>query len=157
MGALDANAKKISRFLTEAKSKGADLTVFPELALLGYPPNDLLEQEGFLDQVQEKLEELAKKHSDQSFVIGTVEKGGEVGKGRWNSAAFVNQGKIETFVRKRLLPTYDVFDEIRYFDEGEENSPIDFQGKKIGITICEDIWTEEELGRKLYRENPVRD
>src|ERR1043166_8715614 len=84
MGAVEANASKISRFLSDAKSRGADLAIFPELALPGYPPNDLLDQEGFVEKVQAALSQLAKKHSDQAFIVGTVEKGERVGKGRFN-------------------------------------------------------------------------
>jgi NAD+ synthetase len=158
MGDVPGNVRRISRFLGEARARGADLTVFPELALIGYPPKDLLEQEGFIEESLRQLDRLARDHRNDSFVLGFVEAGGKTGKGRFNSAALVSKGKVSFVQRKRLLPTYDVFDETRYFDAGTESHVVEIHGRKVGLTICEDIWTEPQfLGRDLYSQNPALD
>jgi NAD+ synthase (glutamine-hydrolysing) len=158
MGAAAANLAKMDRVLKEAHANHADLTVFPELAVNGYPPKDLLEYSGFIREENEALQKLAAAHSDKQWIVGFVELGGDTGKGRYNSAAYFSKGKLAFVQRKRLLPTYDVFDENRYFDADTESRIVTISGKRIGITICEDIWTEPEfLGRKLYNQDPVGD
>ncbi len=159
MGAIRANAERAHRFLIESRKKGAELTVFPELALIGYPPKDLLLQEGFVAESLEVLDRLASDHSNDSFIIGIPEAASNSkGKGLFNSAAFVTGGKVVATQAKRLLPSYDVFDEVRYFDPGPSSMPISFLGSKMGLTICEDIWTDPELfGRNLYSEVPMKD
>ncbi|MFH1018772.1 MAG: NAD+ synthase [Pseudomonadota bacterium] len=158
VGAVAQNAGRISRFLDDARAKGADLTVFPELALIGYPPQDLLDREGFVTGSLEVLKRLARDHKADDFILGFAEPGGKTGKGLFNSAAFVSGGKVEFTQSKRLLPTYDVFDERRYFDAGQKSRCVKIGGKSVGITICEDIWTEPEfLGRALYVQNPAED
>ncbi len=158
MGAVTENVRRISRALSETRSKDVDLTVFPELALIGYPPQDLLDRKGFVGESLRALERLAQDHKNDPFIVGFAELGGKTGKGRFNSAAFVSDGKVAFVQRKRLLPTYDVFDETRYFDAGDKSRCVRIGGKKVGLTICEDIWTEPEfLGRSLYAENPAWD
>jgi NAD+ synthetase len=158
MGGLAENARRIARFLDEAASRNADLTIFPELALVGYPPKDLLEIEGFVSRSREVLDRLAADHADREFVVGFVDEAGATGKGRFNAAAYVARGKVRFVQRKSLLPTYDVFEEARYFDSGADSDLIRIGGESVGITICEDIWNDEEfLGRKLYLRTPAKE
>ncbi|MFH1262704.1 MAG: NAD+ synthase [Pseudomonadota bacterium] len=158
MGAVDANCRRIARFLKEAASRGADLTVFPELALVGYPPKDLLEIEGFLPRSREALDRLAADHPKQDFIVGFVDAGGKTGKGKYNAAAYVSGGKVRFVQHKSLLPTYDIFEEARYFDSADRSDLVTIGGMPVGITICEDIWNYEEfLGRKLYERFPARE
>lgn len=158
MGAIEQNVKKIDGNLEKAKTLGADLTVFPELAIAGYPPKDLIERRGFVEKNQKALELLAKKHVDKRFIVGFIEKHGGPGNGQYNSAAYVERGKVKFVQRKSLLPTYDVFDESRYFDKGGGADVVDIMGSKVGITICEDMWAEHPMGeRRLYRDNPTEE
>lgn len=157
MGAVEKNCQKISTFLLKAKSKGVDLTVFPELSILGYPPQDFIEQKGFVQRSGEALHRLAQEHKDQSFIVGFVDVGPPVGKGRFNAAALIENGRVRFVQNKEFLPTYDVFDESRYFDSGKSHEIVRIGNRNVGITICEDIWTDETLlGRKLYAGFPAK-
>lgn len=156
MGSVEENCRRMSRFLKESAQKQADLTIFPELSVVGYPPKDHIEMEGFVGKSRQALDRLAADHSGQNFIAGFIEESGESGKGKFNAAAFCSGGKVQFIQRKTLLPTYDVFEETRYFDSAEGSDLFEVAGEKIGITICEDIWTDEELlEQKLYQRNPA--
>lgn len=159
VGHFSGNLEKILQSLENAKKKKADLIIFPELSLTGYPPRDLLEKPSFIEKNLEIINLLTKKSRGIACIVGFVEPNLEkTGKALHNAAAFLKGGKIERIVRKRLLPTYDVFDESRYFEPGTESLIIQYQGKNIGLSICEDIWNDESiLGRKLYAMNPIDD
>ena len=146
VGDLEGNVSKIKRFIAEAKRCGADLVVFPELAVTGYPPQDLLLENGFVEKNKKVLEEMIDSNGvDVVGVVGFVD---YMGKELYNAAAVFNKNKIVGIVYKTLLPTYDVFDEDRYFKPAreEEITPLSIalNGKpvKLGIEICEDLWDQ---------------
>ncbi|MCB0309317.1 MAG: NAD+ synthase [Bdellovibrionales bacterium] len=157
MGAIDSNMNKIQDYLEQADRLGADLTVFPELALVGYPPKDHVLAEGFVDQNLFALETLVKNHKNKRFIVGYIEKNTDsFGKGMFNAAAYVNAGQIEQICRKILLPNYDVFDETRYFDSGKEACSLKIIDHHVGLSICEDMWSSEKIERRfLYETNPL--
>lgn len=157
IGDLKKNAGKILDFSEKARCMGAELVLFPELALTGYPPKDLLEKNHFLRANQKAIEELARKIQGIDALVGFAEPNPEkTGKPVYNAAAFLSGGKIDSVYRKNLLPTYDVFDEGRYFEEGKETRVLKRGGEALGVSICEDIWNDEHfLGRKLYPFDPI--
>ena len=134
--------------------RGVDLVVFPELFLCGYPPKDLLHKENFLSDVKKKLDEFAKQTGPTPALIGFAEKNSNPSSFRkaYNSAAWCEQGEISQVFRKQLLPTYDVFDEDRYFSPGKLPMTRNFKGKKIAVSICEDIWN---VNSDLHAQNPL--
>jgi NAD+ synthase (glutamine-hydrolysing) len=138
VGDLDGNAARIREGIEQAKQAGAELVLFPELALTGYPPEDLLLREHFLTDTGTQLTELA--HAAQGIVaiVGFPERAGE---NVYNSAAVLGEGMVQDVYRKVHLPNYGVFDEQRYFDSGEPSgSAIELHGHKVGVTVCEDLW-----------------
>lgn len=157
IGNLDGNVRKISNILSRLKSKKVDLVVFPELTITGYPPKDLLEKTSFIESNLRALEKVAGQTKDIAAIIGFVEPNREKqGKSIFNSAALISKGKIQSVQRKVLLPTYDVFDEARYFQAGSTSSIWNFSESIIGVSICEDIWGEDtSLGRKIYSIDPI--
>ena len=157
VGDFSGNAAKILAAAGEAKKRGADLIVFSELCLCGYLPQDLVERPAFLDRNFTELECLAKK-LPLPAVIGYVARSGEsTGKPAANAAALVSEGKIIFEQHKMLLPTYDVFDESRYFQPARAQRAVEFGGESLGITICEDIWNDKNFWDKrlLYDRDPV--
>jgi len=158
IGNFEGNKALILDRIKWAKLNKADIIVFPELVITGYPPKDLLENSDFIDKNLEVLNEVVKE-SDENFgiVIGFISRNeANTGKPLFNSAAFATNGKVECVQHKSLLPTYDVFNEARYFDRAKEHKVIWFKGRKFGITICEDVWVFADIGgRKLYHVNPV--
>ncbi|MDD3150571.1 MAG: NAD+ synthase [Candidatus Gastranaerophilales bacterium] len=157
VGDLDNNIELIKLYIGKAIEKNADIVVFPELCVTGYPPKDLLDFNCFIDDNLTKIEEL-KKYTDKIAVIcGFVDKNvDKFGKKYFNSAVLIYKGKIISKYNKCLLPTYDVFDETRYFEDGKITEVIDFKGKKIGLTICEDIWNDKDyFDKPLYEYNPI--
>ncbi len=171
IGDLEGNAALLSRWTDEARKRGADLVVFPELSLSGYPPKDLLLQDGFLGAVSRVAKQLGESAGRGiMLVVGaplpvTPE---QAGKGREshrggrpgiaNSLLVYRDGALLDYYDKRLLPTYDVFDEDRYFIPGERAVVIDVAGVRVGLSICEDLWKGEDVGfadRYFDRVDPV--
>src|SRR5215470_4375293 len=156
VGDLRGNCDLIARAYERLAAAGAQLVLTPELAITGYPPQDLVLKSRF---VPENLELLAKLHArvgDAALLVGFVDRNEGRGKPFRNAAALLERGKPIRKTYKSLLPTYDVFDEERYFQPTDRVEPFEVQGKKIGVTICEDIWTEHYLPRPLYDCEPVR-
>ena len=152
VGDLAGNRRKILDAYAALVAQGAELVVFPELVVCGYPPRDLLFKRHFVPDVAASLAEIASAIGEVPAIIGTVEPNTS-GQGRpfFNSAAFCHRGQVASYGRKCLLPTYDVFDEDRYFEPSVFPAIIDHAGRRIGLTICEDIWTHPMLStRRLY-------
>src|SRR5687768_9504767 len=152
VGDLAGNRRKILETYASLVAQGAELVIFPELAVCGYPPRDLLFKRRFVPDVVESLNEIAAAVGAVPAIIGTVEPNpGGRGRPFFNSAAFCYRGKVAAVGRKCLLPTYDVFDEDRYFEPATSPTTVDHAGYRIGITICEDIWTHPMIStRRLY-------
>ena len=152
VGDFNFNADKIKQYLKQAKRMGADVVLFPELAVTGYPPEDLLLKESFLKQCDKNLKKISRYTKGLTAIIGFAEK---KGKEIYNSAALLSDGKHIGTCRKMLLPNYGVFDEKRYFHEG--NSPVKFRlkGATLGITICEDLWEDSGPGKILCGQGNV--
>src|SRR5581483_12227720 len=154
IGDLAGNAAKIEAAIERARDAGARLLLTPELALTGYPPRDLLERPAFIRECGRALARIAQKARGLTVVLGTVEPNPEPeGRALWNAAAIIEDGEVAHFVRKQLLPTYDVFDEDRYFEPGRRQAPLVVAGVPIGLTICEDMWSADPTpgARSLYR------
>ncbi|MCD4683311.1 MAG: NAD(+) synthase, partial [Bacteroidales bacterium] len=154
IGNFESNEKKVIEAIHKAKSNGADLVVFAELAISGYPPRDFLEFDDFINKCDDSVIRIANECFGIAAIIGTPTKNPEVkGKNLFNSACFLAEGKIVSTHNKSLLPNYDIFDEYRYFEPNTVFNTIDFKGKKLAITICEDIWNiGDDL---LYIGNPM--
>ena len=157
VGAFEQNVKKICRFINTAKKKGADLIVFPEMCIVGYPPKDLLELSGFVDSNLKALEEVRNNVTGISAIVGFVDRNaGQRGKNLYNAAAYINNKEIVSRHYKSLLPTYDVFDEDRYFEPAHSISLAKISGRKSGISICEDAWGANIIWhRKIHHKDPV--
>jgi len=159
VGDFTGNLAKLRKFAREAGSRGADLVVFPELSVCGYPPRDLVELPGFVTRSRQVLEELAAELPDLAIIAGLpTPASSETGKTVMNSAALVRQGRIDFIQSKRLLPTYDVFDEIRNFAPAAAQRLFSLGGESIALTICEDAWNDKAFwSRRLYGPDPVED
>ncbi|OGS14369.1 MAG: NAD(+) synthase, partial [Elusimicrobia bacterium RIFOXYA2_FULL_58_8] len=158
VGDITGNARLIEIFARRAEAAGAQLTVFPELALTGYPPLDLLEKKDFIAANLGALKRLAALKLKTAMVVGFADLNpSKKGKTLLNSVALLYGGHIVEKRAKSLLPTYDIFDEARYFEPAAENRPVKFAGTTLGLTICEDIWAGTALlpSRLLYRNNPA--
>ncbi|MEX2216868.1 MAG: NAD+ synthase [Phycisphaeraceae bacterium] len=157
IGDIRGNTEMLRRSIREAGERDADLVVFPEMAILGYPPKDLLLKPAVIEQSEEAVRELAAECVKIAAIIGfpmPCEK--SPGRSLYNAAAFCQGGLIAHRHLKSLLPTYDVFDELRYFEPGPRVDLTTFQGVKLGISICEDMWNDSELfARPLYQDNPI--
>jgi len=162
VGDVEGNAKKITGMLAQTKAQRPDLIIFPELFLTGYPPRDLLEKEWFIQRCSAAIRELteaSRDYPETGILFGApTPTGRDTGKGLLNSAVLVHNGKV-TCRHKTLLPSYDVFDEVRYFDPADSVETVDFKGEKLGVTICEDAWNHPDLWpkRKPYNYDPVAD
>ncbi|OGR44865.1 MAG: hypothetical protein A2X35_05685 [Elusimicrobia bacterium GWA2_61_42] len=159
VGDIAGNAALVEAFARRAEALGADLAVFPELALTGYPPLDLVENKDFIDENLRALKRLAELKLKVALAVGFVDRNPAAkGKALLNSIALLHGGRVAARRAKSLLPAYDIFDEARYFEPAAENRPLKFKGALIGLTICEDIWARTALlpSRLLYRNNPVK-
>ena len=136
VGDLEGNAEKIKQHLAEAREAGAQLVVFPELAITGYPPEDLLLKEHFLRDARAALDDVAAEARDLVALVGFPERAEDV----YNALAVCAEGGVQAIYRKVRLPNYGVFDEVRYFQSGRGGAIIEVDGHKVGLTICEDIW-----------------
>jgi NAD+ synthase (glutamine-hydrolysing) len=163
IGDLSGNAKHILEASQKAAKEGVRLMLTPELSLCGYPPRDLLLSPDFVESISRKLQELVLKLPPQlAVLVGTVELNPHATlKGQkplFNSMALLDEGKVKKIFHKRLLPTYDVFDEARYFEPGYQANSFFLHPLKIGVTICEDLWNEEDFwGKRNYEINPIED
>ncbi len=141
IGNFEDNTRKIIAAIAEAKSKGADLIVFSELCVCGYPPRDFLEFEDFVERCYNALDEIKQHSHGIGVLVGSVARNpSRLGKDLFNAAYLLHEGEIVAEVHKTLLPTYDVFDEYRYFEPATEWKVIPFKGRRLAVTICEDIW-----------------
>jgi NAD+ synthase (glutamine-hydrolysing) len=158
VGDFPGNAKRILAAYRECLEKGAELVVTPEMSLVGYPPRDLVFKSQFVPKCLQALDYLADEVKAVPLLVGYVDfHEGESGKPFRNAAAWLENGEIRRKFWKTLLPTYDVFDERRYFEPGGRCEPFEWMGKKFGVTICEDIWTEDYLQRPFYDRDPVEE
>src|ERR1700757_530281 len=156
VGDLRGNCELSSRAYERLAAAGAELVLTPELAMTGYPPQDLVLKSRFVPENLELLEKLHARVGDTALLVGFVDRNEGRGKPFHNSAALLEKGQPIRKTHKSLLPTYDVFDEDRYFEPADRVEPFDLRGRKVGITICEDIWTEHYLPRPMYDIEPVR-
>jgi NAD+ synthase/NAD+ synthase (glutamine-hydrolysing) len=159
IGDFSGNSRKIIEFARRAHSSGANLVMFPELAVCGYPPRDLLEKPSFVARSQQQVKEIAEAVPEITVICGFVSPAAvETGKSVMNSAAVLRDGKLQFVQSKRLLPTYDVFDEVRYFDPASSQKVMPLNGRQIALTICEDAWNDKHFWhRRLYSVDPVDD
>lgn len=160
IGDFSANSEKIIHYSVKAQEElKADLVLFPELALCGYPPMDLLDQESFAEGSIRSLRALQKRLPPGIAVgVGYVgHNASQSGKALVNSFGIILDGKLVYHQNKTLLPTYDVFDEARYFEAAHERTVFEWKGERIGIAICEDMWRETEAPGTHYAEDPIRD
>jgi NAD+ synthase (glutamine-hydrolysing) len=149
IGNFEGNLQKMLTAVEEAKTQGADIICFSELATCGYPPRDFLEFEDFIEIAEKTVQDLAKAAQGIAIVVGSPSKNPVVeGKDLFNSAYFLADGEIKFVQHKALLPTYDVFDEYRYFEPANTFDVVEYKGKKIALTVCEDIWN-------IGNENPL--
>ncbi|SHL00656.1 NH(3)-dependent NAD(+) synthetase [Chitinophaga jiangningensis] len=154
IGNFERNTARIIEGIQAAKAQGADLVVFSELCVCGYPPRDFLEFEDFIAQSYAAINQIKQHATDIAVLVGAPARNPQPeGKDLFNAAWFLYEGEVKHIVHKTLLPTYDVFDEYRYFEPSFEWNVIPFKGKKLAVTICEDIWN---LGENLlYRICPM--
>ncbi|HVT90024.1 MAG TPA: NAD+ synthase, partial [Tepidisphaeraceae bacterium] len=162
VGDIIGNSRKIVEFANHAKAEGAKLVVFPELAVVGYPPKDLLLKPGFVDDNVRAVQEIARQVSGIDVIVGYAARNAQpVGRALHNAAAVLRDGAVSSVHYKTLLPTYDVFDESRYFEPGPKDQPnqlVRIGDLPIGLSICEDLWNDERLiDRRLYHQNPIAD
>ncbi len=157
VGDLAGNETAIRAAYQRGVQAGADLVICPELAVSGYPPRDLLHKTAYLEENRAAIERLAKATGPTGLLVGYVGRNEQrPGREATNAAALMQNGRVLATRVKMLLPTYDVFDEDRYFEPATENLPVEFNGRKIGVTICEDVWNDEDFWRdRRYRRNPA--
>jgi NAD+ synthase (glutamine-hydrolysing) len=153
IGAFERNFNAVLHWIAQAREQHCDLVVFPELTLCGYPPQDLLERVAFLDAHDRFLHELIRGSGSMAIIVGALERREGPGKPLFNSALVLQGGKVVTVARKQLLPSYDVFDETRYFEAGSDSTVFALKDRHFGLTVCEDIWA----GNQPYPVNPVKE
>ncbi len=158
IGDIEGNKRKILDGYERGVKDQADLVIFPELFLCGYQPQDLIEKKEFRDAVSKAADEIASYTKEVGLIFGTItEEFDNVGTGIYNSAALCYDGKIQFVQHKTLLPNYDVFDEVRYFESAKSVYVHKFRGENIGISICEDIWNDADYWKKRrYEIDPVQ-
>ncbi|NIA21356.1 MAG: NAD+ synthase [Anaerolineaceae bacterium] len=159
VGDIEGNAGIIRRHMARAREQGARVVVFPELALLGYPPRDLLLKGGLVEANLAALESLACQAEGIAALVGYVDRNlAPVGRPLYNALALLDGGRVVQRKFKTLLPTYDVFDEARYFEPGPAAVVVEVDGLRLGLSICEDIWnTDDPDLRNLYCRDPIRE
>jgi NAD+ synthase (glutamine-hydrolysing) len=158
VGDFQGNAQKIANGVRKSQALGADLAITPELALLGYPPRDLLLQPAFIENAWRVLENLALElKANIPVLVGIAEANNKTeGRPLYNCAVLIRDGDIHNRFHKTLLPTYDVFDEDRYFEPSNRLEILEINSRKIGVTICEDVWNDQDFWRrKRYHIDPV--
>jgi NAD+ synthetase len=156
VGDLAGNYALILNAYREAQAQGAELVLTPELALTGYPPQDLVFKSRFVPETLDLLKRLHQETNEVPLLVGHVDfNPSSAGKPFTNTCSILERGKPIRKIAKTLLPTYDVFDEARYFEPANDLAPVVLAGRKVGVTICEDIWTDEYLRRDLYHQDPV--
>lgn len=149
IGDFEGNLAKMLTAVSKANAEKSDIIVFGELAVCGYPPRDFLEFEDFINRCQHSIDELCKVAHDIAIAVGSPTKNPLVeGKDLFNSAYFLVEGKVQHITHKALLPTYDIFDEYRYFEPAKSFNIVEHKGKRIALTVCEDIWN-------IGNENPM--
>ena len=156
---FEGTVRKVADYVARAKGAGAGLIAFPELTITGYPPRDLVEVSGFVTKNLKALEEIAKLAKGIEIIAGFVDRNPKTGgKSLFNSAALCREGKVVGRYNKNLLPSYDVFDEGRYFEPGAKTGLWTVLGKKCGISICEDSWNDKLFWEKrLYPRDPIEE
>ncbi len=163
IGNFEENTQKIIDAIQKAEKEGAELVVFSELAVTGYYPQDLLERKEFIEKAENAIQKIASRCTKITALVGGPSiNTGSKGKKLFNSAWFLNNGKVEDIKHKSLLPTYDIFDEYRHFEPNRQFDILELNGKKLAITICEDLWdeqpTQNEFGKdKLYTRSPLEE
>ncbi|MGE5245122.1 MAG: NAD+ synthase [Betaproteobacteria bacterium] len=157
VGDFDGNFDKIRASVAAAAAAGADLVIFSEMATTGYPPRDLLNHPRFIDGNLALLDRVAAlSTSTLGILIGFVDRNTGDGKPLHNAVALCHDGRVAARRHKLLLPTYDVFDEDRYFEPGREVAPLEWKGVRLGVTICEDLWNDRDFWpKRLYHRDPV--
>ncbi len=157
VGDFAGNAARILDGLSRAEDADADLAVFPELAICGYPPRDLLERPSFAREAARSLAFLARRSRRTALLVGTIAPNkNRVGKPFHNVSALLEGGRVRVLAKKTLLPTYDVFDEGRWFEPGDGCVVLPFRGERLGLPVCEDLWNDKDFWRerRLYRDDP---
>ena len=159
VGDLAGNEAKILAAYQRGAEAGAELVLVPELAVCGYPPRDLLYKSRFIERCLEVVDRLAKATGETGLLVGFPGRSEKrPGREFTNACALLQRGRVLAVRTKTLLPTYDVFDEDRYFEPATENTPVEFNGRKLGLTICEDVWNDEGFWReRRYERNPATD
>lgn len=157
IGDLSGNRDQILQSIRNAEEDGIELLLLPELVTCGYPPMDLLERQVFRDLLYQINDEIVEATGDLTVIFGSItENQSKVGRGMYNSAIIAHKGEEIERVHKALLPTYDVFDDLRYFEPGNEFEPVEVNGVKMGITVCEDIWfNDNDIQYHTYSVNPA--
>jgi NAD+ synthase (glutamine-hydrolysing) len=158
VGDLSGNADLVADAARQAATRGADLTVTPELALVGYLPRDLLLSADFVERSWNALQTLARTLAGgPPTLVGLPEPNrSDQGRPLYNTAALISGGRVERCFRKSLLPTYDVFDEDRYFEPFEGAQILELGGHRLGISICEDVWNDRDFWRRRrYHHDPI--
>lgn len=159
IGDIKGNSDKILSLYQRAIKEKADIAVLPELSICGYPPLDLVEKSEFRHAVNSAANEIASQTGETALLFGTITEDfeDEVGTGVYNSAALCYNGKIQFIQSKTLLPNYDVFDEVRYFESAKDVFVHEFRGEKLGISICEDIWNDADYWKhRRYTKDPIK-
>ena len=157
IGDITGNKNKIIEWYHKSVSQGAELVMFPELSLVGYPPLDLVEKAAFRKAASLAAADIASITKDTAILFGTVtESNEEIGTNLYNSALLCYDGKIQFIQHKTLIPNYDVFDEMRYYESATESVVFPYKGEMLGISICEDIWNDKDYWKhRLYTNDPV--
>lgn len=157
VGDIQGNLKKILRSIEEARLERVDIFVSPELSICGYPPDDFLLYSDFVDEVEGALDVIARECRGIFAVVGTVRRSGKnFGKGLYNSAAIIIDGKVVGYKDKTVLPDFDVFNEVRYFEEGSGKNFWEYKNKRIGILICAEAW-QQLVEERRYKRRPIEE